>query len=171
MRSGKLTSRSGAARLGLGQPFGQSMRPLGRVAGTEQNDRIALAAMAADEPHELARIVDQGHGRMAGGADAFGQRLLVDAVDGRFTSRVHGRDYDIVGCREAGGEITEQVAHARVAMRLDHGDDTAPGAGARRLQHGRDLGRVVAVVVIDLNAVPRACELEAPFDAGEAREP
>ena len=62
----------------------------------------------------------------------------------------------------------EEIAHARVAVRLDDGDDAPARAGPRRLQHGGDLDGVVAVVVVDGDAVPGAGELEAPLDAGEA---
>ena len=79
------------------------------------------------------------------------------------------RDDDAVGILEAGGEIVEQVAHARVAMRLDHGDDAAARAGAGRFQHRGDLHGMMAVVVVDGDAVPGAGELEAALDAGEAR--
>ena len=41
-------------------------------------------------------------------------------------------------------------------------------ASRAALQHGRDLDRVVAVVVEDLDAVPRAGMGEAPLDAAEA---
>ena len=79
------------------------------------------------------------------------------------------RDDDAVGILEAGGELVEQVAHARVAMRLDHGDDAAACAGAGGLQHRGDLHGMMAVVVVDGDAVPGAGELEAALDAGEAR--
>ena len=54
-------------------------------------------------------------------------------------------------------------------MRLDHGDDAAARAGAGRFQHGGDLHRMMAVVVVDRDAVPGAGELEAALHAGEAR--
>ena len=105
---------------------------------------------------------------MAGGADRLGQRGMVDAVDRQLARRIERRDDDAVGILEAGGELAEQVAHARVAMRLDHGDDAPARAGPGRLQHGGDLDGVMAVVVVDGDAVPGAGELEAALDAGEA---
>ena len=60
-----------------------------------------------------------------------------------------------VGIVEAGAELVEQVAQARIAVRLDDGDDPALGDRARGLEHGGDLDRVVAVIVDDLDAVPR----------------
>ena len=88
------------------------------------------------------------------------QRLLA--------GRVERRHDDVVGLAEAGAEVAEQVVHARIAVRLEHGDDAAAGAGPRRRQHGRDLGRMVGVVVVDRGAVPVAGQLEAALDAGEA---
>ena len=55
--------------------------------------------------------------------------------------------------RKQVAELVEEVAHARVAMRLDDGDDAPLGAGAGGLQHGGDLGRMMAVVV-DRSAMP-----------------
>ena len=55
-----------------------------------------------------------------------------------------------------------------IAVRLDHGDDASPRAGAGRLQHRGDLDGVVTIVVVDGDAVPGAGELEAALDAGEA---
>ena len=104
-----------------------------------------------------------------GGADRLGQRAVVDALDRQLARRIERRDDDAVGVLEAGGELVEQVAHARVAMRLHHRDHAPARAGARRLQHGGDLDGMVAVVVVDGDAVPGAGELEAPLDAGEAR--
>ena len=40
---------------------------------------------------------------------------------------------------------------------------------ARRREHGRDFGRVMAVVVVNRDTVPFARQLEAPFDAGNIR--
>ena len=55
-------------------------------------------------------------------------------------------------------------------MRLHHGDHLALGRFARRLEHGGDLDRVVAVVVDDGDAVPDAGAGETPAHAAETGE-
>ena len=55
-------------------------------------------------------------------------------------------------------------------MRLHHGDDLIVGRGARRLQHGGDLHRVMAIVVEDGDAPPFTRAGEAALDAAEAGE-
>jgi hypothetical protein len=55
-------------------------------------------------------------------------------------------------------------------MRLHDGDHLALGRGARGLQHGGDLDRVVAVIVEDQRAVPLAGLGEAALDPAEAGE-
>ena len=83
------------------------------------------AAKRLEHRSELALAVDRRHGAVARGADASASDVLVDAVDRQLARRVERRDDDAVGVLEAGGELAEEVAHARVAVRLDHGDDAA----------------------------------------------
>ena len=85
---------------------------------------------------------------------AFGQRIAVDAFDRLLARRIDRRDDRDVGIVQAGAELLEQIAQARVAMRLHDGDDRAGEGLARRLQHGGDLDRMVAVIVDDGGAVP-----------------
>ena len=101
--------------------------------------------------------------RMASASDAWSTPSI-----GTSPAEYSGVTTTRVGVLEAGGEIVEQVAHARVAMRLHHGDDAAARAGTRGLQHRSDLHGVMAIVVVDGDAVPGARELEAALDAGEA---
>ena len=111
--------------------------------------------------------VDDGAVALSRGSPRASELWSMPSI-GCLARRVERRDDDAVGILEAGGELGEQVAHARVAVRLDHGDDAPARAGPGGLQHGGDLDGVVAVVVVDRHAVPRAGELEAPLDAGEA---
>ena len=91
---------------------------------------------------------------MAVSGDRGRERLLVDAFDRRLAGGIDIGDDHAVGVVEAGGEGVEQRGQARVAMRLDDGDHLALGRGARRFQHRRDFDRMVAVVVVDGDAVP-----------------
>ncbi len=75
-----------------------------------------------------------------------------------------------VGDPESGAELTVEVSRPLVHVRLVDGDQVPRGPLARGPQCGRNLGRVVAVVVVDRDATPRADELEAPVDAGERRK-
>ena len=81
-------------------------------------------------PGSSRDIVDRDRRRVAGLADAFGHVVLVDALQRLLAGRVERRHDDVVGLAEAGAEIAEQVVHARIAVRLEHGDD-APRAPAR----------------------------------------
>ena len=107
---------------------------------------------------------------MAARAQAGDQMIAVDALDRRFAGRIDIGDDHRVGIVEAGAELLEQRLQPRVAVRLHHGDDLALGRFARRLQHRRDLDRMMAVVVDDGDAVPFAGAGEAPLDAAESRQ-
>ena len=73
----------------------------------------------------------------------------------------------LIGVFEARRKLVEEIANARIAMRLDDGDDASLCTAPRGAEHGRDLGRVMTVVVVDGDAVPFARQLEAPLDAGK----
>ena len=100
-------------------------------------------------------------------AQALHQRVAVGAFDRRFAGRIDMRDDDRVGIVEAGAELLEQSRQPRVAMRLHDGDHLALGQFARRLQHRRDLDRMVAIIVDNGDAVPHAGAGEAPPHAAE----
>ena len=72
-------------------------------------------------------------------ADALGDVAVIDAVDGRLAGRVERRHDDAVGVAEAGAELAEEIVHARVAMRLDDGDDAA------RARRGRAAASTAAI--------------------------
>ena len=91
--------------------------------------------------------VDVAGVAMTAGADQRHQRLGIDAFDRIFAGRIDRRHHDRVGIVEAGGEIVEQVAQTREAMRLGDRDDAALAGIARGLQHRLDLDRMMAVVV------------------------
>ena len=107
------------------------------------------------------------------------QRVGIDPVDRCFASGIDRRDDDHVGVVERGLEVGHQVAEPGEAVRLDDGDDAAPGPDAGPLprggQDGADLDRVVAIVIDDGDAPAGKHDLtdagEAPLDAAEAREP
>jgi hypothetical protein len=55
-------------------------------------------------------------------------------------------------------------------VRLHHGDDLALARLARGSEHGRDLDRVMTVIIDDGNAVPCAGAGETPPHAAETGE-
>ena len=180
--------RSGIRAAISGSRSGKLMRPLRHASARRPATRAALCAHSVLLPaprhttmspaaatrlsarRDLALVVDGCNAAMPGRPDRLRQGHVIDAVDRQLACGIERRDDDAVGVLEAGGELGEQIAHARVAVRLDDGDDAPSRAGARRLQHGGDLDGMVAVVVVDGNAVPGAGRLEAALDAGEARE-
>ena len=100
-------------------------------------------------------------------ADPFSQGVLVHPFDRLFARRIDvGHDH-AVGVGETGREVVHQVAQTGVAVRLDHGDDAALAHLTRRLQHGGDLDRVVAVIVHDSHPVHHARRRKAALDPAE----
>src|SRR5438105_5527677 len=167
MRATGSCRASGA--LGLaGEPLGQGVRPFGAVACSQADDDVTGSGEVLECRGDLALAADRHHGGVARLTNRLGQGHVVHAVDRHLACRVERRDDDAVGVLEAGGELAEEVAHARVAVRLDDGDDAAARARPGRLQHGCDLYRVMAVVVVDSYTVPRSGEMEATLYSVEA---
>ncbi len=102
------------------------------------------------------------------------------ASDRRFARGIDLGQQQHVGAGQHLHEILEQVARARVAVRLEGEHQAAARKGdARRLQRRRHLRRVMAVVVDQREAARTpfarrhlhvAVVLEAPADAAEFRE-
>ena len=114
------------------------MRPLGRGAGAETDHHIVGTHHPAQQPRQLADVIDGDGRRVPRLADAFRHVVLVDALQRLLAGRVERANDDVVGLVEAGAELAEEVVHARIAVRLEHGDDAAAREGAE--------GRVIAVV-------------------------
>ena len=76
----------------------------------------------------------------------------------------------MIGAGERRTERVHQRRRPREAMRLKRHDDAAIQR-ARRREHRGDLGRMMAVVVDDQNAVRLAAHLEPPLGAAELAEP
>ena len=108
---------------------------------------------------------------MAAGAQAFDQCIAAGAFDRRLAGGIDVGDQHRVGFVEAGAELGEEILQPRIAVRLHHGDEPAGGRRSRRTQHGGDLHRVVAVIVVDVDAVPGAGPGETPLHPAEAQKP
>ena len=76
------------------------------------------------------------------------------AGDRRLARGVHLRHEQHVAGRRARGEVVEQIARARVAMRLEREHDAAARVAlAHRVDRRGDLGRVMPVVVDDRDRI------------------
>src|SRR6266700_288822 len=148
----------------------QRVGPLRDVAGPETHDEIAASGKALDHPCEIGRLCERDHLAMTMRAQAEHEVIAIDAFDRRLAGRIDLRDDDRIGVVEAGAELLEQRLQTGIAMRLHHGDDLAVGRFARGLQHGRDLHRMVAVIVDHRDAVPFPGPSEAPLHPTEARD-
>ena len=96
--------------------------------------------------------------------------IAVDARDRRLAGRIDLGDDDVSASLKQVQNSSNSDCSRVIAMRLHHGDDPAAGGFARRLQHGGDLDRVMAVIVDDGDAVPFAGLGEAALHPAEAGE-
>src|SRR5579871_6789395 len=96
--------------------------------------------------------------------------VAIDTRNRRFARGIDRRHDDVVSIVETGTELLEQIAEPRVAVRLHDGDDMTLGGGARGLQGGCNLDRMMAVIVEDRDAVPFAGARKAALHAAEASE-
>ena len=88
----------------------------------------------------------------------------------RLSGGVDVGQHDLVGAAERARRTRASALCVRaVAVRLEHDDDPPVDAGARRGNHGGNLGRVMAVVVDDHHAVLFAEPLESALGALELR--
>ena len=123
-----------------------------------------VRAPASRSAHEVARA-RWPRARIASASSAA-------STPGIFSSpaRVDLRQHEHGRRRGRRGELVEEVARARVAVRLEDDHDAARVELARGRERRADLGRVVAVVVDDADPGRAALRLEAALDAAEALE-
>jgi hypothetical protein len=101
------------------------------------------------------------HGRAALGRHRGGQGLDGDAGNWRLAGGIDIGQHHFVGRRQRACKLWQQVARARVAMRLEGQHNPRRARGARRGQHGRDFRGMVSIVIDDDHAVDLADPLEA----------
>ena len=123
------------------------------IRDERRHDVVECAARRRPAPRTLRRI-----GRRERVDRDAGDRILAGGVD--------VGQHDVIGAGQRRTERVHQRRRPRVAVRLERDDDAAVER-ARRREHRRDLGRVMAVVVDDQNAVRLAAHLEAPLGAAE----
>ena len=117
------------------------------IAGPQADDEITAGGDAVDDLGEFRRTPQRNHLAVAMRAQAENEMIAIDARDRRLAGRIDFGDNDRIGVIEAGAKFLEQRLQAGEAMRLHHGNDLAAGGLPRRLQHGCDLDRVMAVIV------------------------
>src|SRR6185369_15578670 len=107
------------------------MRPFGRVARPETDDDVARPRLPPDCRYQIARRIDGLHRSVSVRPDAIRERAVVDACNRTFARRIERRDDDVIGVFEARRKLLEEIADARIAIRLDDGDDTSLDTAAR----------------------------------------
>ena len=145
-------------------------------ARAHRHDDIAVARERADRGRQLRDGFDEHRLDLARDPDGTCERAAVRGDDRRFACRIDFGEHQRIGRRQHADEVLEQVASARVAMRLEREHEPPAGKAAA---HGRDrrrhLGRVVAVVVDQRAGAAAfrgevAVALEAAADAVELGE-
>ena len=97
--------------------------------------QMIMSPSAARSRSEAAQLVEVGHRRdhaVPMRAQAFGQRLGIDALDRLLARRIDRSDEHDVGIVEGVLEVVHQIVQPRVAVRLHDRDDAAPSARASR---------------------------------------
>ncbi len=150
-RAGRLSSRS---------------RHRADRSGAERDDEIARLRESRDRRRHVLEPRDHVEHRSRACRTAAASASIVTPGNRRLAGRIDVGEHDDVGQRERGAEVVEQIARARVPVRLEHGDEPRRAPVARRAQHRRNLRRMMAVVVDDRHAARRR---RAPGSAARRR--
>src|SRR6187455_1025573 len=110
---------------------------------------------------------------LAARADGAAYGAPVGGGNRRLAGRVHLGDQQRIARRQHSGEVVEQVARTRVAMRLEREHHAAPRVALTdRVEGGGDFGRMVPVVVDDGDGLTTLFSAQGrEFDVGDVREP
>ncbi len=154
---------------------GQLVRHRADAARTHGQHDVAVGDDARERRRQLAHVLDEYRLEPAAPAHRAADRAPVGIRDRLLARRVDLGHEQRVGRRQRAAEVVDQVACARVAVRLEreHQPPARPGL-AHGVHRRLDLGRVMAVVVDQRHATGArrdfAHHLEPPADALEARE-
>src|SRR5262245_62734504 len=140
------------------------------VARAKHEDEVAGAHELDERVGEPLAPGDPADVEMPPAPERLVERLTGDACHRRLAGGVDLGEQQQVGVVERAEEVVEEIARARVAMRLKHYQEPACEALARSTQRGPDLLRVVSVVVDHQDATLLATHLEATVDAAELLE-
>ncbi len=147
----------------------QAIRHRADRSRAERDDDIPGPDDPRDRRHQIVEAGHQIDRHGDGAPHRRAQRLERHPGDRLLAGRVDIGQQDVIGAGQRRSERVHQRGGARVAMRLK-GDHDAPPERARRRQHRRDLGRVMAVVVDHEDPVRLAADVEAPLRAAEVLE-
>ena len=110
---------------------------LGDVARAEREHDVALACSARQQRlRQVGALLHVGHVAVAVGAHRLRQRVAGGARNRLLAGRVDAGDEEHVRVVERGGELLQQVARARVAVRLEGHHHAAAEGAARAGQRG-----------------------------------
>ena len=155
-RHASLSRRSGTAR---------STSPAPTVSATSPGRARAARKAAPCSTLGVQPTVDPRSHLREGVDDELARSRPRPAPRGRGRSSVTATTSAVASARR---ELTDEVTRARVQVRLEEDEDAA--AVANGVDRGRDLGRVVRVVVEHRHAAGLPVRLEAPARAGELGE-
>ena len=103
-------------------------------------------------------------------ADGLRQRFPADSLDRPLTRRINIEHKQRIRIAKRRGEFLDQIARARVPVRLEHNMNFAKPALSRRRQRRLDLRRMVPVIVYHAHARHPPAQLEAPVHSTELVE-
>ena len=137
------------------------------VAGAEDDHEVADARHRLHGGGDVLAPRHIGHLEVPAPFERPVEHLAVEAVDRLLASAVDVGQDEHVGRIEGIEKLAEQIARARVAMRLEEDHQAAAEAFACGRQRGANLGRMMAVVAHHHHAAGLAAQLEAAVDAAE----
>ena len=123
-------------------------------SGAQRDDDVARPRQARRPRRPRRRAASTTcSGAAAVAADRLGERLDRHAGNRILAGGVDVGEHEFVGASRAPARTRSSSCRgARVAVRLERHDEPPAERGARGGEHGRDLGRVMAVVVDDQDA-------------------
>ena len=139
-------------------------------SGAHRQHQVARRRDARHRRRHVGKRLDDVDAASVGALHFFGQSLDRHARQRVLARRVDVGEHDLVGQRQRRTKLVQQLRGARIPVRLEHAHDAARAGSSRRAQHGRDLGRVVTVVVDDGDPACLAFALEPALGATKLRQ-
>src|SRR5690606_26381608 len=136
------------------------------VAGAHRNHTIAVPGYPGEVFGQRLFVFHVVHVPVSVTLGQFGDEAARDPREGLFACAIDVGQDEHVRIEERPGKLELEVACTGVQVRLaDRNDATVREAGAGRRTRGRDLSRMVRVVVEHEDAALLADLLESPLDA------
>ena len=133
------------------------------VARAHRQHQVPVLENVGEYRLEVVERFDENRLHRAAGPDRAGYRTPVGTGDRRLTRGVDIEQHQHVRFGQYLREIVQEIAGARVAVRLEHEDDAALRITGFRGREGcRDLRRVVPVIVYELDWKRRSMPSKFP---------